>query len=140
MFGTYGKSSNAYHVVGVQSDIETSDPHQLIVLLFDGAISALAIAKGAIEVKDIPGKGKAISKAIDIIDNGLRASLNLDKGGDLADRLDALYEYMVYRLLAANIHNDLTIIDEISRLLAEIQSAWAAIRPGTAGETPAAKP
>lgn len=138
MFGSYGRSSNAYHMVGIQSDIETSNPHQLIMLLFEGALSAMAIAKGAIAAKDIPGKGKAISKAIDIIDNGLRASLNLDQGGELAERLDALYEYMVHRLLTANLHSDAAVIDEVSRLLSEIHSAWAEIRPD--GATSAAPP
>lgn len=137
MFGSYGRSSNAYHMVGIQSDIETSSPHQLIMLLFEGALSAMAIAKGAIAAKDIAGKGSAISKAIDIIDNGLRASLNLDQGGELAGRLDALYEYMVHRLLTANLHSDAAVIDEVSRLLSEIHSAWAEIRPdGTSSITP----
>jgi flagellar secretion chaperone FliS len=129
MFGTYGKKVAAYQQVGLNTDVATADPHQLIALLFDGAVAAIGIAKGALTQRNIAEKGGAISKAIDIIDNGLRASLDHEKGGDLAERLDALYEYMSVRLLHANIKNDVAALDEVAGLLREIQEAWAQIRP-----------
>jgi flagellar protein FliS len=129
MFGSFNKPIAAYRDVGVNSAIAAADPHQLIALLFDGAQAAIAIAKGAMEQKQIGEKGKAISKAIDIIDNGLKASLDMDKGGSIAESLDALYDYMCERLLFANLKNDSAALDEVSRLLGEIQGAWAEIRP-----------
>lgn len=129
MFANYGKSVAAYQDVGVTSSVNTADPHQLIMLLFEGAQAAILIARGAMEKNAIAEKGNAISKAIDIIDNGLKASLDLDKGKDLAEKLYALYEYMLNRLIYANLHNSTEALDEVSGLLGEIQGAWAQIRP-----------
>ena len=129
MFGSFNKPIAAYRDVSVNSAIATADPHQLIALLFDGAQAAISIAKGAMAQNKIAEKGNAISKAIDIIDNGLKASLNLEKGEDIAERLYALYDYMCERLMYANLKNSEETLDEVSRLLGEIQSAWAEIRP-----------
>lgn len=129
MFVKYGRNANTYQDVATTSSVATADPHQLILLLFDGALSALAIAKGAIAKNAVSEKGVAISKAIDIIANGLKASLNLESGGELSERLAALYDYMVERLLHANQKSDLAALEEVSALLAEIHSAWAEIRP-----------
>lgn len=78
---------------------------------------------------NIPAKGAAISKAIDIINNGLSAGLNLDKGGEMAENLSALYDYMSRRLLYANLHNDEQAINEVSALLENIADAWRQIGP-----------
>lgn len=129
MFGSYGKRVDAYQDVGLTSSVATADPHRLIMLLFDGAQAALAIARGAMDQGAIAEKGKAISKAIDIIENGLKASLDLERGEDLAERLYSLYEYMADRLLHANLKNDRAALEEVAGLLGEIQSAWSAIRP-----------
>ena len=72
-------------------------------------------------------KGAAISKAIDIVTNGLKASLNTEQGGELAERLAALYEYISLRLLWANLKNDVAALDEAAQLLGELQSAWGQI-------------
>ena len=133
MFGSFNKPIAAYQDVGVNSAIASADPHQLITLLFEGAIAALAIAKGAMEQNNLGEKGKAISKAIDIIDNGLKASLDLEKGEEIAERLYVLYEYMGERLLYANLKNDVAALTEVSHLLSEIQSAWTEIRPQVVG-------
>lgn len=129
MFGTFNKPIAAYRDVGINSAISVADPHQLIALLFDGAQAAIYNAKGAMAQNQIGEKGKSISKAIDIIDNGLKASLNMEKGEEIAERLYALYDYMCERLLFANLKNNVEILDEVSHLLSEIQSAWAEIRP-----------
>ena len=129
MFANYSNPASAYQAVSVNSAVNTADPHRLIELLFDGAITAISIAKGAMQQKDIPAKGKAISKAIDIVENGLKACLDFEKGSDIASNLDALYEYILNRLLYANLKNDLAALDETSHLLSEIRSAWQEIRP-----------
>jgi flagellar protein FliS len=85
------------------------------------------------ETGDIQKKGNAVAKAIDIILNGLRESLNLEEGGDLAQNLSALYDYMARRLLYANAHNDIAALDEVLNLLTEIHGAWVDIGKHTSG-------
>ncbi len=129
MFGNPHNSISAYQKVSVDAAVEVADPHRLILLLFSGAEAALGRAKAAMSLKDIPAKGEAISKAIDIISNGLKVSLDLEKGGDIAARLEALYDYMILRLLQANLNNDPKALQEVSTLLEEIHSAWREISP-----------
>lgn len=126
----YTKSGiQAYAQVGVESAVLSASPHQLVVLLFDGALSAMKKAIILIEQGDIPGKGQAISKAINIISNGLQSGLNHEVGSDLAANLDSLYDYMTRRLLQANLHNDINAINEVVELLNNIADAWKEIGP-----------
>lgn len=137
MFGTPTNPRKAYEHVGLETAVQTASPHQLILLLFEGASQALANARGAMEQNDIPRKGMAISNAIDIILNGLKVSLNLEEGGELAQNLQALYDYMSRRLLHANLHNDINALNEVSKLLHELHSAWIEIggKVGSQGQT-----
>src|SRR5450830_250382 len=121
MFGTQQRGVNAYAKVGLETGIGSASPHKLIVMLFDGALVAVLSAQMHMKSGNVPEKGKSISKAIQIIDNGLRASL------------DALYEYMSARLLTANLNNDLGMLEEVQRLLSDLRETWNAIGP-----TPAA--
>ncbi|EPC3804731.1 flagellar export chaperone FliS [Enterobacter ludwigii] len=128
----YTKSGiQAYAQVGVESAVLSASPHQLVVLLFDGALSAMKKAAILIEQGDIPGKGQAISKAINIISNGLQSGLNHEVGGDLVANLDSLYDYMIRRLLQANLNNDLNAINEVVELLNNIAEAWKEIGPNS---------
>lgn len=122
-------AANAYMKVGIESSVTSADPHKLISMLFQGALLAIANAKNGIIRKDIPYKGAAINKAIAIIGEGLHASLDKNAGGDLAQNLSSLYDYMVVRLVAANLNNDEAILDEVARLLAGLKDAWDSIRP-----------
>lgn len=131
----------AYAKVGIESSVTAADPHKLISMLFQGALQAIANAKGAMLRKDIPAKGAAISKAILIIDDGLNASLDKNVGGELAQNLGSLYEYMTLRLLNANMKNDIAILDEVTHLLTELKEAWDSIRPaGAAANMSASAP
>ncbi|HHT8826838.1 TPA: flagellar export chaperone FliS [Yersinia enterocolitica] len=126
----YNRSgSQAYARVGLESGVMSASPHQLIVMLFDGAQSALVRARILMNQGDIPAKGAALSKAINIINNGLSAGLNMEKGGELAENLSALYDYMSRRLLHANLHNDEQAITEVLALLENIADAWRQIGP-----------
>jgi flagellar protein FliS len=87
------------------------------------------MARLHMERNEIPEKGAAISRAIDIVNNGLLISLDTESGGELAERLAALYEYISQRLLWANLKNNLAALDEANQLLGELQSAWAMIAP-----------
>jgi flagellar protein FliS len=129
MFGMSRSPAASYALVSNDIAVETADPHRLILMLFEGARAAISVARVHMERNEIPEKGSAISKAIDIIDNGLLASLDIKKGGELAERLAALYEYISHRLLWANLKNNLAALDEANRLLGELQSAWALIEP-----------
>ena len=132
MFGSPQRGVNAYAKVGIETGVTSASPHKLIVMLFDGALVSLAGAMNHMKAGNIAEKGAAISKTIMIIDSGLRAALDKKAGGEIAEGLDALYEYMGSRLLQANLKNDLTILEEVQRLLGELRSAWNAI-----GVTPA---
>ena len=122
------KGINAYNNVGIESSVICADPHRLISMLFQGALMAIANAKNSIMRKDIAAKGAAISKALAIIDEGLNASLDKSVGGELAQNLSSLYDYMVMRLVAANLQNDVDILNEVARLLTDLKEAWDSIR------------
>jgi len=122
-------ATKAYARTGVESGVAAADPHKLIAMLYQGALLAIANAKNGILRKDISAKCAAISKAIAIIDEGLNASLDKKVGGELAQNLSALYDYMSRRLLAANLNNDMAALDEVSRLLNDLKGAWDNIRP-----------
>lgn len=117
----------AYQRIGIETGVESADPHKLVLMLFEGAQEALARAKLHIQCKEISEKGKMLSKAIMIIDHGLKASLDMNIGGDLALKLNSLYEYMVNQLVIANAQNNIEKIDEVNKLLFELYDAWKQI-------------
>lgn len=125
----FSKPIAAYQQIDREADIRGSDPHRLILLLFKAAITALENAKPKIVEKDIAGKSQLIGQAITIIQEGLRSSLDVQQGGELAQNLSALYGYMVSRLVTANVKNDIAAIDEVLKLLGEIGGAWEEISP-----------
>ena len=118
---------NTYAQVGVQTSAMSASPHKLITMLYDGARAAIARAKFHLDSGEIVARGNAISKAIDIVDNGLRAVLDHEAGGEISANLQSLYEYMVRRLMLANLHSDGAMLDEVDRLLESLASAWAQI-------------
>lgn len=122
----------AYNKVGIESSVTAADPLKLVSMLYQGALLAIANAKNGIMRKDIPAKGAAISKAIAIIGEGLNASLDKKVGGELAQNLSSLYDYMVMRLAAANLNNDMDALDEVARLLNDLKGAWDSIRQSAA--------
>ncbi len=121
----------------VQAGIESASPHRLIQMLMEGALGKIAAAKGSMERGDIQAKGDQIGSAISIMD-GLKNSLDKEKGGEIAQNLEDLYIYMERRLLEAHSHNDATILDEVSDLLRQIKEAWDAIGDHEAARAPAA--
>lgn len=126
-FGRTGGLANAYARVGVETSVESASPHRLIALLFDGYMDALSAARGAIRQGQVEVKGKAISRAARIVDEGLKASLNLTDGGQLAEDLRSLYEYLALRLTQANLRNDEAILEECVNLVEPLRAAWREI-------------
>ena len=117
----------AYQRVNTQTSITDADPHRLIQLLYNGALERINMAKARMQAKDFEGKGKLISKAIEII-GGLRGFLDFEKGGDLAVQLEGLYDYMERTLFEANRHNDVQKLEEVANLLRSIKDGWDGIR------------
>jgi flagellar secretion chaperone FliS len=121
---------NAYKNVGLESSVLSADPLKLILMLYQGALLAISSAKNQMQRKEIAAKGASISKATRIIDEGLKCSLDMNVNGELVQNLAALYDYMIQRLVLANLNNDPAILDEVSGLLSELKGAWEAIQPG----------
>jgi len=112
-----------YQSVDLRATAETASPHKLIEMLMDGALTAMAKAKGAMERNSIEDRTTHINKGVEIV-IGLRGSLDHEKGGELAGRLDSLYEYMTRTLMTANRNNDATQVQEVMDLLLEIKQGW----------------
>lgn len=129
--------ARAYARVGIESAVMSASPQQLLTMLFDGAKAAISMARHHMASGDVVAKGNAISKAVSIIDSGLKASLDAEAGGsagaELAANLSALYDYINQRLLYANLHNDPALLEEADRLLENIASAWREISGGPNG-------
>ena len=135
---SYASMSNNishYNQVDRVSGVSDADPHRLVQMLLEGALGKIAVVKGLMERKEIAKKGEVISQAVLIV-AGLRSSLDLSAGGELAANLDNIYEYTERRLLEANIKNDVTILDEVSKLLHEIKSGWESIPAELRNKTP----
>lgn len=122
----YQSAAASYHVVKNQSGVQSASPHRLIEMLFDGLVERITQAKGAMQYKNVELKGVKINNAIAII-SGLRESLNLDDGGDLALNLDDLYVYLQGLLAKAHIENNPLLLDEAHQLVGNIHSAWREI-------------
>jgi flagellar protein FliS len=127
MFGSMQRGVNAYAKVGLETSVISASPHKLIVLLYDGALVAVRNAATHMAAGNIAEKGVAIGKAINIIDSGLRASLDKKGGGEIAANLDALYVYITQRLLTASLQNKTEMLDEVQALLADLRDAWTQI-------------
>ncbi|WP_263054078.1 flagellar export chaperone FliS [[Curtobacterium] plantarum] len=116
--------TKAYAKIGVESAVMSATQQQLVGMLFDGALSALIRARLFMQDGNIEGKGSSISKAINIIEAGLKEGLTENRGDELADNLLDLYNYMTRRLLHANLNNDVTAVEEVEGLLRNIADAW----------------
>ena len=129
MFSPGHSGANAYARVGVETGVMGASPHRLIVMLYQGARQAIAQARMHVQQGNVPARGEAIGKAIQIVESGLQLSLNLEVGGEIAERLDALYSYMSRRLLEANIKQSEAMLVEVDGLLATLEEAWIVIAP-----------
>ncbi|WP_414499482.1 MULTISPECIES: flagellar export chaperone FliS [unclassified Zymobacter] len=121
------KGAQAYATVGLETAVMGASPHQLIVLLYDGLEKALSRALWALDEGKVAERGMAISKAITILDNGLDAALDMEKGGELSENLHNLYGYMSRTLLKANIKVDRKSIEHVADMVNDIATAWRSI-------------
>ncbi len=117
-----------YRQLNVQTSVDQASPHQLIDMLFTGMQDRLNQARGFVQHDDIEGRSVAINACIEIV-GGLQASLDHDAGGEIAENLDSLYDYMQRRLFRANADNDMNALNEVGDLLQTLRSAWVSIEP-----------
>ncbi|MET0281654.1 MAG: flagellar export chaperone FliS [Steroidobacteraceae bacterium] len=121
----------AYRSVAAHSGVAMADPHRLIVMLMDGALERISSARGAMEHGETEARNRLIHRTVSIVQE-LRASLNLEAGGELAANMANLYDYSNRQLLRANIENRPELLDEVGNLIRQIRSAWVQIPAGQA--------
>lgn len=121
--------ANIYREVDAQTALASATPHRLVAMLFEGCLDSLAQARGALRSGQIEVKCRAIGRASRIVDEGLRATLDLREGGKLASDLHALYGYLTKQLTLANLRNDERLLEECQRLITPLRDAWLEIGP-----------
>lgn len=121
--------ANLYASVGVETGVSGASSHRLVAMLFDGFVDAVTTAKGALAAGQVEAKGRAVGRATRIVDEGLKASLDMNGGGRLAADLADLYAYVTLRLTQANLRNDAGALDECLALIRPLREAWASIAP-----------
>ncbi|TXT38903.1 MAG: flagellar protein FliS [Comamonadaceae bacterium] len=126
------RSANAYQRINVETGVVQADPHRLVDMLFDGLLNNIAAARGALSRGDIKSKCQHISTSVRILEEGLKGSLNLQEGGELAANLQGVYDYCVVRLTQANVRNDDGALQEVSRILSPIADGWKQMDPSNA--------
>ena len=127
------RAATAYKRVAAETSVQGADPHALVGLLYDALLQSIAQARGAMARGDVAAKGSAIGKAVRILDEGLKASLNLAEGGELAMNLHQLYTYSAMRLTHGNLRNDPAALEEVVVLIEPLAQSWKLIRgPGPA--------
>lgn len=136
MFSPEHSGANAYTRIGVETGVMGASPHRLIVMLYQGARRAIAQARMHLQMGNVPARGEAIGKAIQIVASGLQQSLNLEAGGEIAERLSAPYSYMSRRLLEANIKQSEAMLAEVDGLLAMLEEDGSALPPRSRGWQP----
>jgi flagellar protein FliS len=118
------RAASAYKTVGAQSSVDGADAHQLIALVFDGLMQAVNAARGALSRGDVAQKGVQIQRAVRFLEEGLKGGLDDVRGGELAARLRALYDYCIRRLTHANVRNDAEALAEVAALIAPVADGW----------------
>ncbi|OJU92665.1 MAG: flagellar export chaperone FliS [Burkholderiales bacterium 66-5] len=126
------RAANAYRQVGVQSGVTNATPHTLVQMLFDGLMQRLQAARGDLQRSDVQAKGVHLGQAVQILGEGLKASLNAEQGGELAQNLGVLYDYCIRQLTMANLHNDIEPVEEVIALIAPVARGWKEI--GASGQ------
>ncbi len=133
--GSY--SVRSYTDIGLETQVMGASPERLITLLYNGARAAIAQARIHMEAGRIPERGMAISKAIKIVDEGLKTALDMEAGGDIAANLGRLYDFIIRTLLMANLKADAAQLDIADRLLGDLSGAWqTSIDPPSGGTQP----
>lgn len=129
------RSANTYRNLAAETSVSQANPHQLVGLLFEALLQSLAAAKGAILNGDVPSKGRAIGRCVRILEEGLKAGLDLERGGELARNLSSLYDFCIFRVTDANLRNDPAIVEEVLNLIRPVADGWTQIGSQVAGQS-----
>jgi flagellar protein FliS len=124
---SFNAQSNAYRQIGVTSAVDGANPHRLVAMLYDGLLESIAQARGALRSGNVELKCRSVSRAVRIVEEGLKGALDINSGGDLAANLNILYGYLSQRLTMANLHNDETMLQECANLVQPLRDAWMQI-------------
>jgi flagellar protein FliS len=122
------RSANTYKNVGLETSVSGANPHQLVSLLFDALQQSLASARGSILGGDFATKGRSIGRAVRILEEGLKAGLDAERGGDLAANLRSLYDFCIFKITEANLRNDASMVDEVIHLIQPVADGWTQIK------------
>ena len=134
------RSASAYQRINVETSMHTIDQYQLVNLLLEGLLQAVATARGALTRGDVRAKCSSIAKAVRILEEGLMTSLDLEAGGEIAANLEAVYDYALRRLIEANAGNDDAKLQEVARLIEPIALAWKEMKKSTEAANDVAQP
>lgn len=134
------RAASAYQRINIETSMRSFDQHQLVSLLYEGVLGAIANARGALARGDVAAKCNGIAKAVRILEEGLMTALDRKAGGALAENLGAVYEYCLARLIQANVRNDDAMLQEVARLIAPIAQGWNEMKNGNAAANDVAQP
>lgn len=128
MTAALARATAAYQEVNVAA----RTPLELVVLLYDGALAAIAQARHAVDTRDMVIKRKAMSKGLAIVGH-LQSTLDMDEGKDIAEQLDRLYLFVTDKLIEFNVGGRVEALDEAARVLTTLREAWAGIAQAQGG-------
>lgn len=131
------RAASAYRTLSIQGRTDGGNPHELIMMLFDGLIVAVGGARQSLARGDVAGKGAYIGRAVRILEEGLKAGLDMERGGELAVNLRGLYDYCVARLTEANLRNDDAALADVVRIIEPLVEGWRGIAGAAPAEAPA---
>lgn len=117
-----------YQTVNNVGAVTGRDPIELVILIYDRIADKLLLAEAAIAANQRAELGELVGQAVDLIQQGLVAALDHERGGDVAVNLGRVYAYCLRRLLHANLWRDVVALREVAGLLAELREGWAFIR------------
>lgn len=141
MFSAFNsRAASAYQRINVETSMHTIDQYQLVNLLLDGVLNAIATARGALARGDVLTKCNSITKAVRILEEGLMTALDREAGGELAQNLGAIYDYSLRRLVLANARNDDAMMQEVMRLIEPIAQGWKDMKKNNEMASEAAEP
>jgi flagellar protein FliS len=129
---------NSYKSVGLETSVSQSNPHHLVTMLFDALIQSLNSTKEHLKNANFEAKGQSVGRAVRILEEGLKAALDMKGGGEIAANLRSVYDFCIFRLTEANLRNDSGMVDEVIKVIRPIADGWSQIRGEVADQQRAA--